>query len=112
MSKAQNNDRHFNLSKFLQRQNVVGIWFNKQEFNIDGYKFIRCRFDNCVLKVDSSNFELEECFIDGSCKIVFGGVLIGPIRLFNRDYKWIYDLLPFFAPIKNSDGTITIKYEL
>lgn len=97
------------LASLLNRPEVNAIWYNKKEVKLDGYKFIGCRFDGCTLTVTSSNFELESCFIDSSTVIKFGGDIVKPIKLFNSRSEWAYEKSPFFAPIKNADGTITIK---
>ena len=88
---------------------INSAWFNGKEVNLDGFRFVGCRFDNCKLIISSTNFELENCFIDQSSQIVYGGDIVKPIRLFNSRYDWVYQHMPFFAPTKNIDGTITIK---
>lgn len=97
------------LAAFGQMPEVRDIWFNKKEVKLDGYRFVGCRFDGCALKVSSANFELEGCLIDETTTIYYSGDTIKPIRLFTARYPWFYENLPFFAPTKNADGTITIK---
>lgn len=97
------------LSTLGQRPRVNGAWYHNQEITIDGYTFVGCRFDNCTLRLSSTNFEFESCFIDGSTQIVYAGEIIKPIRLFNSRYQWVSEHMPYFAPVRNADGTITIK---
>lgn len=97
------------LSTALDRPEVSGAWFNGKSVKLDGFRFVGCRFDNCTLTISSVNFEIESCFIDGSSQIRYAGEVVKPIRLFNSRYDWVYEHMPFFAPTKNPDGTITIK---
>ncbi|MBM1143633.1 hypothetical protein GN155_007580 [Alcanivorax sp. ZXX171] len=97
------------LSTMMNRPEVKGAWFNGKKIKLDGYRFIGCRFDNCTLTLSSTNFEIEDCFIDNSSLIEYAGEIVKPIKLFNSRYDWVYQNMPFFAPTKNSDGTITIK---
>lgn len=97
------------LSSLLSRPQVENVWYNNKEVKLDGYVFKGCRFDKCVLIATSANFELDSCFIDASTVIHFGGEIVKAIKLYNSRSEWSYDKTPFFAPIRNSDGTITIK---
>lgn len=97
------------LAALLQKPTLNSIWYNNKEVKLDGYKFSGCRFDNCTLILTSSNFELENCFIDESTRVQFGGQIVNAIKLFNSRSDWAYSNMPFFAPVKNVDGTITIK---
>lgn len=97
------------LAQYLTMPEVNSIWYNGQQIYLDGFKFVRCRFDNCLLVVTSLNFEIESCFIDESTRIQFLGETIKPIKLFNSRYEWVYEKMPYFAPLRNSDGTITVK---
>lgn len=90
--------------------NVTGLYYNGTTIRLDGYKFTRCRFDGCTIEVMSDNFELEECIIDPSCKIVFANSPTKIIKLFNRAYDWAEKYFgKDFVPIKNPNGSITIK---
>ena len=97
------------LGQYLKNPEVKGAWYNAKKIKLDGYNFIDCRFDNCQLEITSTNFELERCYIDQSTTILYGGEIIKPIRLFNARYEWVYENMPYFAPMRNSDGTITLK---
>ncbi|MCU7805485.1 MAG: hypothetical protein KZQ96_20030 [Candidatus Thiodiazotropha sp. (ex Lucinoma borealis)] len=93
----------------LKKPEVKDTWYNGKDIKLDGYKFVRCRFDNCKITISSTDFELENCFIDEKTQIIYSGDIVKPIRLFNSRHDWIYEHAPYFAPTKNSDGTITIK---
>ena len=97
------------LSSLLVRPEIKDVWFNAKEVKLDGFLFVGCRFDNCTLILSSTNFEIENCYIDASTKISYAGEIIKPIQLFNSRYDWVYQNAPYFAPTKNADGTITIK---
>lgn len=97
------------LSEALNRPEVNGTWFNGKSIKLDGFRFVGCRFDNCILTLSSTNFEIENCFIDNSSQISYAGDIVKPIKLFNSRYDWVYQHMPFFAPTKNPDGTITVK---
>ena len=108
---SENNQPNYltTLANFLIKPEVKHAWFNNKEVKLDGYKFEFCRFDNCKLIVTSINFELEHCHIDNSTIIEYGSEIVKIVRLFNSRYEWIYQKMPFFAPVRNNDGTITIK---
>lgn len=96
------------LAGLLAKPEIKGAWFNGKEVNLDGYRFISCRFDGCHLLVASTNFVLENCFVDEKTNIVYGTEILKVIQLYNARYSWVYDHYPMFAPRKNSDGTISI----
>ncbi len=87
---------------------VRGLYYNGQEVKVDGYKFIRCRFDNCTLLVTSTNFAMEECIIDPGCSIMYGTHLVKVLQLFTSRYEWLAEQVPGLAPRKNPDGTVSI----
>lgn len=97
------------LLDLYSKPEVKNVWFNAKEIKLDGYTFRNCRFDNCKLQITSTNFELDSCFIDPTTTIIFGTEIAKPIRIYNVHNDWVYEKLPFFAPQKNSDGTISIK---
>lgn len=96
------------LSALLLKPEVKNLWYNGSEVKLDGYKFVSCRFDHCTLVITSPNFELHSCFISDDTVVRFGSEIAKPIRLFNLRHNLVYDSMPFFAPIKNADGTITV----
>ena len=97
------------LGLLLHKPEVKYLWFDKKEIYLDGYRFVSCRFDKCRLIVNSTNFEIEECFISDDTVVVFGQEVVKPIRLFNRLYAWIYEKIPYFAPVRSSDGKISVR---
>lgn len=92
----------------LYKPEVKSAWFNNQQVKLDGYRFIGCRFDNCQLFVESTDFELIGCLIDDRTIINYGPQILKVVQLFNSRIPWIYANMPFFAPRRNADGTITI----
>jgi hypothetical protein len=97
------------LTALYFRPEVQGVWYNTKEVKLDGFRFISCRFDKCVLTVTSTNFELVNCYIGEDTTVQFGSDIAKPIRLFNLRSQWVYTTMPFFAPTLNPDGTITVK---
>lgn len=109
MSKADSNTNLNELLALLNKPLVTNVWYNSKEVKLDGYKFVSCRFDKCILVVTSTNFELIGCHIGEDTTIKFGSEIAKPIRLFNFRNREVYEHLPFFAPALNADGTITVK---
>ncbi|MEQ4627640.1 hypothetical protein [Providencia manganoxydans] len=88
--------------------NVNGLWYNQKSLHLDGYRFVGCRFDFCNLTISTTRFELIDCYIDGATLTYYSDEVLKVIKLFNSRNQTMYDRAPFFAPIKNNDGTITI----
>lgn len=91
------------------RPEVKGLYYNGQTLTLDGYSFVNCRFDNCVLDITSTNFDLIQCVIDPSTTIKYGSTVLKIIQLFNSRYDWAYQHFPGFVPVRNENGTITIS---
>jgi hypothetical protein len=45
---------------------IENLVFKDQAIQLDGYRFKNCAFVNCTLHVQSGNFRIEECFIQGN----------------------------------------------
>ena len=97
------------IAALMHKPELRDVWYNNKEVKLDGFRFVSCRFDNCRLVVTSSNFELEHCFLDSGTVVTYGSEIIKPIRLFTSRYEWFYENMPYFAPTRHEDGTITIK---
>ncbi len=85
---------------------IEGQWFNGQDINLDGYRFLRCRFDNCKLTTIKGTFKLDHCFICGG-SIHYLGEASNVVRLFTsnqRDQPTPFGLMPVF----HEDGTFSI----
>lgn len=90
------------------RPQVNGMYFNGKAIRLDGYDFHGCRFDNCTLEVNSTNFSIVSCVIDSSTAISYGVEAVKLVKLFNS--KGPYNQLPpGFIPKRNLDGSITIS---
>jgi hypothetical protein len=87
---------------------VDSVFYLNKTIPLDGFTFKGCRFDSCVLLVNSSNFQLEQCIIDERCVIQYGTHLVKIIQLFTSRYPWWAEVAPGLAPVKNQDGTISI----
>ncbi|MES2400198.1 MAG: hypothetical protein V4573_09445 [Pseudomonadota bacterium] len=101
---------HNNLlaQMLAKKPEITSAWYNNQEVTLDGYTFKGCRFDNCKLRVYSSNFVLDKCHIGEDCMIFFGNDQIKVIQLFNLRNQWIAKDFPNFAPLQHADKTISI----
>ena len=97
------------LEEFAKRVKVEDLWFNKKTVPLDGYHFSHCRFDNCQLSLNTSNFEMTRCFIDTSSMVVFGGEIVSVLKLFHRHNPQADQFMPGLVPIRHDDGTITIS---
>ena len=97
-------------SALAQRLQVNDVWFNDRAVSLDGYNFQSCRFDNCKLHIASANFEMHKCFVDDNTVIFYHGEMVKILRLFNCRYHWIYQKLPYFAPVRHENGTISIVF--
>lgn len=98
-----------NISNVFGRPEVRGLYYNGQRLTLDGYSFVNCRFDNCILEVTSTNFDLIQCVVDPSTRFEYGPMVLKIIQLFNSRYDWAYQHFPQFAPIVNPNGSITIS---
>lgn len=99
------------LSSLVQRPEVRDIWYNGKSLVLDGFTFLSCRFDNCDLHVASPHFEMRQCFLDENTRIFYRGNIVKLLRLFNSRYDWVYEEMPYFAPEKHDDGTVSIVME-
>lgn len=113
METMRERDRHSQglslLKALAQRTELRDVWFNSKSVILDGFDFHGCRFDNCQLHVSSFNFELHSCFLDEKSIIHYHGDMVKVLRLFNSRYHWVDQWMPYFAPIRHEDGTITIS---
>ncbi len=91
---------------------VEGQWFYNQTLQLDGYHFVKCRFDACVLKTTKASFIFENCYMNG-CSITYSGEAWKAIRLYNLispgAFREAIQRWPSLTPIFNADGTFTIR---
>ena len=98
------------LASLWTRPEVRGLYYNGKVIQLDGYKFIGCRFDSCVLRANCDNFELVQCVLDTSTRIEYSTNLAKVVRLFLGRYEWAWNYFPaFFLPTKNADGSETVS---
>jgi hypothetical protein len=87
---------------------VETMWFNHRAIKLDGYAFRDCRFDNCTLTITSTHFQLINCKVDPSTKIIYAGKTINVIQLFTLNFEWDPVQWGSFVATKNPDGTISL----
>lgn len=90
------------------RPEVKGMYYSGKALTLDGYKFVGCRFDNCVLQVTSDNFEIIECVIDKTTRIEYSTNISKIIRLFLGRFDWATQYFPEFVPTKHANGSESI----
>lgn len=88
-----------------------GLYFRNKVVNLDGYRFLNCRFDDCQLVVLSPNFDLEHCVIDSGTSINYGPGLTRVIRLYNAN-KIVTAANSHFAVRRHDDGTISLDDDI
>lgn len=89
---------------------VRGLYYNGKTVTLDGYKFVGCRFDNCVLRVNSTNFELIQCVIDATTRVEYSTSICKLLKLFLGRYHWAQSFFnAAFLPTRNPDGSVTIS---
>lgn len=87
---------------------VRNQWFNNKTIQLDGWRFISCRFDNCKLILATPNFCLDSCFIDGGTVFTYSFELVEVVRFFNFRIPYMKNNHPEFCPTFNADGTISV----
>lgn len=108
-SGGERRDQDNPFAPLFTRPEAQGLYYNGKIVQLDGYRFVGCRFDNCILKIASDNFELIKCVIDNTTRIEYSHGLAKVIKLFLGRYPWAYEYFPNFTPIKNQDGSETIS---
>lgn len=98
------------LMNLYQRPKAQNLYYNNKKVRLDGYSWEGCRFDNCTLEVLSNNFDIKDCIIDGSNRIIYGNDLLKTIKIFTSRYTWAQDYFEsHFVPVVNSvTGGLTI----
>jgi hypothetical protein len=87
---------------------IEGQWFYQQTLVIDGYAYVRCRFDNCHIHLRRGDFVLDHCYF-GYCTVWFWDDALTAIRLYNI-FSTPPDSFPdHIRPIKHEDGTVTVS---
>ena len=82
-------------------------WFNQKRVELDGFRFVRCRFDECELIVRSGNIDIEACVFN-NCQFQFQGTAGQIARLdeFARRHSLAAREL---VPEYHADGSISLK---
>ncbi|WP_143100073.1 hypothetical protein [Variovorax sp. 770b2] len=106
----ENIPTNFGLLNALARPEATGLYFNGKTIHLDGYRFSGCRFDNCVLIMASTNFEMTNCVIDKTTSIRYAGGLSKVLQLFLSKYEWapLHFPQPFIAT-QHSSGGISLE---
>src|SRR5437867_10443665 len=81
-------------------------WFFRTRVSLDGYRFVRCRFDQCIIDTRTGNFEIDGCAFS-NCDFFYAGQAERIVKLFNITATEAYHKWPWLAPTVNADGTLT-----
>lgn len=87
---------------------IEGKWYHKQIINLDGFRFIRCRFDGCHFSTTKGSFIFENCAIS-DCRFFFSGEAIRVVKLTSLFTQEIRDRWPTLAATFHEDGTLSIN---
>lgn len=110
--KNKNQGSGSNLDHLLAMENPVAerMYFRDQDVWLDGYRFVRCRFDNCTLYIRSGQFEMDHCVIDrSSTKINYFDPARKIVRLFMNAYAPLSANMAGWGPEFHDDGTLSIR---
>lgn len=89
-------------------------WFKDQSINIDGYTFVRCRFDRCKLVTERATFAFRNCYLDPQTGLFFNGAALKLVRLLIHALvqRGRITLLPNemgLLPTTHPDSTFTLE---
>jgi hypothetical protein len=87
---------------------ITGQWFNSVDVQLDGYAFIRCRFDHCTIYLRRGDFVLDHCFFN-MCTVYFYDDAVTVVRFYN-----VFSIPPasfpeHVRPIQHEDGTVSVS---
>lgn len=83
-----------------------GLWYNRKVIKLDGWIFDACRFDNCMLVIETPYFTVKNCYIDSSNTVEVQGVLMNAVKFLNMTTHMAAH--PAYQPFRNVDGTVSI----
>ena len=89
---------------------VENKWYHQQVVSLDGYTFVKCRFDNCQIYTTKGTFTLDHCILSG-CSVTFYGEAQKAVQLFNvsNPQKLSIWAKQGLDATQNEDGTWSIK---
>lgn len=88
---------------------ISGRWYQKKRVQLDGYKFIRCRFDDCILATAKGTFEIDHCFFS-KCTIEFSDAAHKIVKLYNVTATEAWTQWPSLTPTYHADdGTYSVS---
>lgn len=92
-----------------QRQVVQNLFYRSSVIPLDGYHFINCRFDDCILASQTGDFVLTRCAVGANTRLHLSLALTKGIQLYHLIREAPEGLPPRFCPKKNPDGSISIE---
>jgi hypothetical protein len=97
------------LTKLLSSSpfEIRGQWFLHQPIYLDGYKFVKCRFDQCNIITSKGTFIIENCFF-WQCKFYYLDEALRVIKLHGLYSEETRKKWPLLNPTFNEDGTFSI----
>lgn len=85
---------------------VTGQWYYKQSVTLDGYNFVRCRFDNCSVITLKGTFSLDHCYFS-SCMYYVQKEAKAVVQLASLVVPELRQRWPFVAIRQEADGTFS-----
>lgn len=85
------------------------VYYRDEAVWLDGYDFVRCRFDNCTLLVQSGRFEFDHCIIGHDTKIQYFDPALKIVRLFLNAYAPLAESMKSWGAEYHEDGTLSIR---
>lgn len=87
---------------------ISGRWYQKKHIQLDGYKFIRCRFDDCEVITVKGTFDIDHCYFS-NCIFQYGDNAQKVLKLYNLIAREARDKWPDLIPTYHAeDGTFSI----
>jgi hypothetical protein len=83
-------------------------WYHRQEFSLDGYRFVNCHFDECRLHTSKGTFSFERCKFTSNL-FIFSDEAFNSVQLFNLLGTEAWTRWPSMVPIHHEDGTFTLR---
>jgi hypothetical protein len=96
------------MAKYAELPKLEGCYYRDQNFQIDGYHFVSCRFDRCVLSIASANFKLENCVVDDTTRFYFDTDPTKIVKVASLKWPWIANGAPTLSATWNANGTFSI----
>ena len=86
---------------------IEGQWFHNKQVALDGYRFVKCRFDSCTLVTSKGTFELKNCVVSET-EFAYTDEALKIVKLFALGSPEMISDWPALSPKLEADGTYSI----